>query len=121
MTDVDDNVTYSPTGNTESADRAKELENWTDNSARAQAQKEGFDLTDEHFKVLQFLRDFYIQHGWPKKTHELTRALDETFQAQGGNKYLHRLFPDGPVAQGTRLAGLPQPEYAVDESFGSTH
>lgn len=121
MTDVDNNVTYSPTGNTERSARAEELANWSDDKARAQAREEGFELTDEHLRVLRFLRDFYIEHGWPKKTHELTRALDDTFEAQGGKKYLHRLFPDGPVAQGSRLAGLPEPAYAVDESFGSTH
>ena len=121
MSDVQDNVTYSPTGNTERQDRAREIADWSAEQAKQQAQQEGFEMTNEHLEVLNVLREFYVEHGWPKKTHELTRALDQSFEAQGGKKYLHQLFPDGPVAQGTRLAGLPQPEYAVDESFGSTH
>ena len=88
---------------------------------RKTIEKEGMEISDEHIRVLHFLRDFYVENGWPKKTHELTLILDQTFENQGGSKYLHRLFPDGPVAQGSRLAGLPQPAYAVDKSFGSAH
>ena len=121
MSDIQDNVTYSPTGNTERADRAEEIKNWDTDQAMQQARNEGVDISDDHLKVLHFLRGFYVENGWPKKTHELTRVLDETFEPQGGKRYLHMLFPDGPVAQGTRLAGLPQPDYAVDESFGSSH
>jgi len=120
MSDVEDNVTYSPTGNVSQAERAREIDDWNTDQARQQAQQEGMELTQEHLEVLRFLRQFYLQHGWPKKTHELTQALDHNFENQGGGQYLHRLFPDGPVAQGSRLAGLPQPTYAVDEHFGST-
>jgi tRNA 2-thiouridine synthesizing protein E len=121
MTNVEHNANYSPTGNTERAGREKDLAGWTDDWARQQAQQEGLELTDEHLRVLQFLRDFYLEQGWTKKAHELTQALDDAFEAEGGGQYLHRLFPDGPLAQGSRLAGLPEPAYAVDESFGSSH
>jgi tRNA 2-thiouridine synthesizing protein E len=50
---------------------------------------------------------------------ELHDALDEKFHPQGGMKYLYKLFPGGPVAQGCRLAGIDVPAGAVDKSFGS--
>jgi tRNA 2-thiouridine synthesizing protein E len=50
---------------------------------------------------------------------ELHDALDERFHASGGMKYLYRLFPRGPVAQGCRIAGLHSPANVVDRSFGS--
>jgi len=65
--------------------------------------------------------------GFPHARHEedtinireLKDALEEAFHREGGLRYLHRLFPGGPVAQGCRLAGLVAPPGAVDKSFGS--
>jgi tRNA 2-thiouridine synthesizing protein E len=50
---------------------------------------------------------------------ELHDALEEKFHIQGGLRYLYRIFPGGPVAQGCRLAGLKVPEGAIDKAFGS--
>jgi tRNA 2-thiouridine synthesizing protein E len=119
MINTKQNPTYSPTGNTESELRAREIENWTDDQARQQARNEGMELGDDHLKVIHFLREFYVEYGWPKKTHELKQILDRQFEQQGGNKYLHQLFPDGPINQGSKLAGVPSPDYVVDESFGT--
>ena len=112
--------TYSPTGNHSKAQRANEVDDWNFEQAKAHAAKEGLDLTLDHIAVLTYLRSTYVEYGWPKNTHELTQWLDQEFKSKGGNRYLHQLFPDGPIAQATRLAGLPTPSYAVDESFGST-
>lgn len=113
--------TYSPTGNHSKAERASEIDSWNIESAKQAAQQAGMELSLDHIAVLTFLRSFYVEHGWPKGTHELIRLLDEEFSNKGGKKYLHQLFPAGPVEQATRLAGLPTPSYAVDESFGSTY
>jgi tRNA 2-thiouridine synthesizing protein E len=118
---VNSQQTYSPTGQTEADDRAKEIASWTIERATERALSEGIDLSINHITVLTFLRTFYVKHGWPKSTHELTRVLDNEFAELGGNKFLHELFPDGPIAQATRLAGVPTPDYAVDKSFGSTY
>ena len=45
--------------------------------------------------------------------------LEEEFAEQGGRKYLYRLFPGGPVSQGSRIARLPLPAYSSDRSCGS--
>ena len=36
---------------------------WTEGFACAQASVEGLELTDEHWQVVQFLRDYYHEHG----------------------------------------------------------
>lgn len=41
------------------------------------------------------------------------------FHALGGLKFLYKMLPGGPVAQGCRLAGLKVPAGAKDKSFGS--
>jgi len=45
--------------------------------------------------------------------------LDIEYAEQGGRKYLRRLFPEGPVAQGMRIAGLPVPPHTENEGFGT--
>lgn len=98
-----------------------ELEPWSENEARRLARSEGIELTDAHMAVLVWLRDHFIECGPAESGHALTRALDEAFTKEGGGKYLYRLFPQGPVTQGCRLARLPVPPGSVDKSFGSTH
>jgi tRNA 2-thiouridine synthesizing protein E len=46
--------------------------------------------------------------------------LDSEFADRGGRKYLRQLFPEGPVAQGMRIAGLSVPPYTEDEGFGTS-
>lgn len=121
MTHIEQNISYSPTGNNESSGRAQEIDGWNVEHARDKASEEGMDMTEEHIDVIQFLRGYYVQHGWPKRTHELSRLLDKTYKHLGGKKYLHQLFPKGPLSQGPELAGLPALMNVVDRSFGTSH
>jgi len=121
MNNIETNITYSPTGNTQSNDRAREIDNWNIEQAVTEAARHGIDICDDHLDVINFLRNYYVENGWPKRTHELTRTLDRTFKHIGGKKYLHMLFPDGPLSQGTQLAGLPALYNAIDRSFGTAH
>jgi tRNA 2-thiouridine synthesizing protein E len=70
--------------------------------------------------MLAALQAYFAGHDKPDlNMRELHDALDERFHTRGGMKFLYRLFPGGPVAQGCRLAGLPVPAGAVNPSFGS--
>ncbi|HXZ49058.1 MAG TPA: TusE/DsrC/DsvC family sulfur relay protein [Usitatibacter sp.] len=94
---------------------------WTAAAATEAARKEGLALSEEHWEALRALQEFYVRHG-PTEIHlrDLHDALDERFHQRGGIKRLYQLFPGGPVAQGSRLAGLDPPAGAVDKGFGST-
>lgn len=115
-----ENLAYTPTNYTQAEQRHAELGGWDEAQARRIAQNEGLEISAEHVTVLHYLRDYYVNQGWPKQTHLLSQQLDEAFAPQGGTQYLYRLFPGGPVAQGVRLAGLPELANATDESFGSS-
>jgi len=67
------------------------------------ATNEGLELTDQHWEVISYLREQYLEHGLPRFARTTARALNKQFAAQGGSKYLHNLFPGGPVTQGSRL------------------
>jgi len=60
-------------------------------------------------------------HGLAINARTTSRVLSKKFSRQGGNKYLRRLFSEGPVTQGSRLANLPTPAYATDPSFGTSY
>lgn len=99
--------------------RKRQLEGWNEQQAREIAKQEGIDLTDEHLAVVRQLQDYYIEHGQAANGRELDEMLDKEFASQGGRKYLHQLFTNGPVAQGMRIAGLSTPAYTEDEGFGT--
>lgn len=93
---------------------------WSRELAEQQAHREHLTLTEEHWQVICALQEYYARHEGPSiNVRELHDALDEHFHPEGGIKYLYRLFPQGPVAQGCRLAGLEPPPGAQDRGFGS--
>jgi len=93
---------------------------WSWQEAEALARAEHLVLTEEHWQVVCALQEYYARHEGPSiNVRELHDALDEHFHPEGGIKYLYRLFPKGPVAQGCRLAGLEPPPGAQDRGFGS--
>lgn len=110
-------------GNPDTADpqrtgHALDLKDWNVALGRLQAEQEGLELTDDHWDVLHWLRNHYLEHGPAKSGRELSDQLARAFARNGGRKYLRRLFPEGPVAQGMRIAGLPLPPHTEDEGSG---
>lgn len=100
-------------------DRELSLNDWSAASAQLLAEREGIVLTPEHWQVIEYLQRYYLQHGWQQSTHSLVKQLDSDFQARGGSRYLYQLFPEGPLAQGSRIAGLPMPHHVENQSLGS--
>lgn len=107
------------TSSSRKEDRLIELSDWNPDKGKKLASHEGIDMKESHWRVVDFLRNYYLEHGQAESGRELAEALKKAFQAQGGNAYLYTLFPEGPVAQGCRIAGLPIPAYTEDKSFGS--
>ena len=111
-----DPVTEDPIVENHKAD----LADWTRQIGEATAREEGIHMTSVHWEVVDFVREYYLQHGKISAGRELADALDQAFAAQGGRAYLLKQFPLGPVAQASRIAGVPVPPYTEDPSFGST-
>lgn len=96
-------------------------QNWNRNKSEKLAICEGIRLTDQHWDVIDYLRKLYLKQGLPRFARTTARALNRQFAAQGGSKYLYRLFAGGPVTQGSRLANLRTPANATDVSFGTSY
>ena len=103
--------------------RLKELndQNWSQRISTELAKNEGIVLSKKHLDVILFLRSYYLEFGLPRFARTTAKALNRHFATQGGSKYLHGLFNDGPVTQGSRLANIPIPNNASDTSFGTNY
>ena len=91
---------------------------WSTSMAEAVASEDGLELTDDHWQLVRALQEYYDKAERPN-LRQITDALEESFHSRGGMKYLYKIIPGGPVAQGCILAGLDVPAGAVDKSFGS--
>jgi len=94
-----------------------DLEQWSEDIAVQNASAEDIELTAEHWDVVKFLREHYIENG-PTTARKLSGILEERYASKGGRKYLYTLFPNGPISQGSRIGGLPVPDDATNPSFG---
>jgi tRNA 2-thiouridine synthesizing protein E len=117
MPDIKKVIKNPDTPSPRRVDRELDLQDWDEEQGRRQAEQEGIELTEAHWEVVRYLRNYYLEHEPPESGRVLSDMLDNAFAARGGRKYL-RLFPEGPVAQGLRIAGLPVPAYTEDEGFG---
>lgn len=76
---------------------------WDEGIGQALATAIGVDMTDEHWKVINFLREDYKEKG---ETPTIRRVSSE-----GGvdTKRLFQLFPQKPAKKMSYIAGLPKP------------
>ncbi len=91
---------------------------WNIAMATQLAEENELELTDDHWEAIKGLQEYFARHEFGKR-RELVDALNEKFHSKGGMKYLYRLFPYGPVAQGCKIAGIHPPSGSIDHSFGS--
>jgi len=91
-----------------------DLNEWTPEVASYLAEKQNLVLTDNHWQVINFLRDYYNDYQLAPAVRVLMKAVGKKFGAEKGtSKYLEDLFPAGPSKQGCMLAGLPKPSGCV--------
>ena len=84
------------------------LDHWSESFVHVQAAVEGLTLTPEHWEVVNFLRDYWHEHGVQCEVRKIVKHFEKAWgDERGSSSYLHRIFPrGGPQKQGNRLAGL---------------
>lgn len=88
----------------------KNSQQWSMDVAKAIAQIEQIEMTDEHWLVVNFVREFYETYDTSPAIRALVKAMQNKYGEEKGNsRYLYRLFPKGPAKIPTKLAGLPKP------------
>ena len=87
---------------------------WSKELADLIAESENIDMTDEHWEVVNFLRDYYEEYQIAPAVRVLIKAIKKSMGVdKGSNKYLYTLFPYGPAKQACKIAGLPKPTGCV--------
>ena len=86
------------------------LTDWSEEVAQELAKGEGVDMSDAHWEVIGFLREYYDEYQIAPAVRVLTKAIGKKLGKDKGNsKYLYELFPYGPAKQACKIAGLPKP------------
>ncbi len=86
------------------------LHDWSEPAALAIATAENLMLTEDHWQVIHFLREFYQQYQTMPTARILVKELAVKMgSAKGNSIYLHKLFPGGLMKQAAKIAGLPKP------------
>ena len=90
------------------------LAEWNEDVGTYLAQTESVEMTDQHWEVITFLRDYYNEFQIAPAVRVLTKAIGKQLGPDKGNsKYLYELFPYGPAKQACKIAGLPKPTGCV--------
>jgi tRNA 2-thiouridine synthesizing protein E len=100
--------------NTDEEGYITNLSDWSEDVANAIATEEGIDMSENHWEVVNFLREYYDEYQIAPAVRVLTKAIGKKLGADKGNsKYLYELFPYGPAKQACKIAGLPKPTGCV--------
>ena len=86
----------------------QEPDNWNKDVAAALGTTEGVDdLSEDHWKVVDYLRNYYLQFGVAPMIRKLCKETGFKL-----NK-IYELFPSGPAKGACKVAGLPKPTGCV--------
>ncbi len=85
-------------------------DDWDSDVAGVIATAEGLILTQDHWDVIEYLRDAYLNHnGEQPNNRAMLKAMQEKWPARKvDNKTLFDLFPGNPSKQAGKIAGLPE-------------
>lgn len=82
-------------------------EDWTPEIAEALAKEEGVELTERHWEIIRFVRDYQKEHGKSPTLRQITSGTGIP------TKELFKLFPKGPAKKVARIAGVGKPEGCI--------
>jgi tRNA 2-thiouridine synthesizing protein E len=81
---------------------------WNEEVAKALAETEEVtDMTDEHWKLVNYLRNYYLEFGIAPMVRKLCKETGFPL------KKVYELFPSGPAKGACKVAGLPKPTGCV--------
>ena len=83
-------------------------EDWNEDVVKAFAALEDVaELTEDHWKLIDYLRNYYKQFGIAPMIRKMCKDTGFTL------KQIYDLFPSGPAKGACKLAGLPKPTGCV--------
>ena len=90
------------------------LEEWNEDFAKEQAERDGVQLYNDHWELIYYFREYYEENMTNPTMHTLIRDLGKKsarfHDRKAYEKHIYRLFPCDPVHEVCKLAGLPLPQ-----------
>ena len=81
---------------------------WTKEIAEVLAKNEEVEeLTEDHWKIINYLQDYFKQYGIAPMVRKMTKDLGMPL------KEIYEFFPTGPAKGACKVAGLPKPTGCV--------
>lgn len=109
-----DSVTIEFNGHSYLVDKQGFLKNrlsWNQGLAAYIAGLDGITLTQEHWEIINYFREYYEDYNVPPPMRMVMRVFKKAFGEDNANsRYLHQLFPEGPTKTASKYAGLPKPK-----------
>lgn len=88
----------------------KNMQDWDEEVARRLAEENNIKLTERHWEIIIFIRNYYQLYKHLPNARVFTKAIAKQLgEDKGNSRYLHKLFPDGPLKYACKVAGLPKP------------
>lgn len=88
-----------------------DLDQWDTTVAKSIANKEGIELNDNHWEIIQLVRQFYAEFDLSPSIRPLAKYIKlHLGQEKSGSIYLMTLFPGSPAKLACKIAGLPKPD-----------
>jgi len=82
---------------------------FSEEAARAIAQAEGIELGDDHWRVIEYLRERFREDGQTPNFRAMVKDFEQAHPGTDWKTRLYELFPNQPARQGPRVAGLTKP------------
>jgi len=83
---------------------------WTEDIALAIAARENIDMTDAHWEIVHFVREYFEQYQSVPENRTLLKTLGERHGREvATRRYIHGLFPYGFGQQACKIAGMRKP------------
>ena len=84
-----------------------EFSDWDKEVGQVLAESEKIVMTQDHWTVVQLMRDYYAEHQVIPIARDFTALMAESLGSTKGNsKYLATLFPTEQLKQCAKVAGL---------------
>lgn len=82
---------------------------WNEDLARFLSADEDIVLTEAHWEIIRFMREYTIRTKVTLNNKNLVIRVAEAMGPEKGcTRYLYELFPVHPSRQANKIAGLPQ-------------
>ena len=86
---------------------------WSRDWAELMATQDNLVLNTDHWKVIEAVQQIYQITEDTPPMRLLIKLLRKQLDPSIESRFLYRLFPENPVRQASKYAGLPKPKHCM--------